>query len=89
MKAYRVDGVRDEHFSATLADAHKQAKYYVSCSCGWQDVRIEEVEVSTDKQALIAALNGYPVYKNTGRVWEFKSPKLGLVQLTLEQLEEA
>jgi hypothetical protein len=82
MRAYRVDGVRDTHFSATLADAHKQAKYYVSCSCGWQDVRIEEVEVQDDKAGVIAALNKEPVFKHTGRVWEFKSQRLGLEEVT-------
>jgi hypothetical protein len=84
MKAYRVDGVRDEHFAPTLKDAHDKAKYFVACACGWQDVRIEEVEVQADKEGVIAALNKEPLFKRTGRVWEFKSGRLGLEEVEAE-----
>jgi hypothetical protein len=82
MKVYRVDGVRDEYFAPTLKDAHNKAKYFVACACGWQDVRIEEVEVRDDKAGVIAALNRAPKFEHTGRVWEFKSQRLGLEETT-------
>lgn len=82
MKAYTIEGTH--LFVGTLVEAHAEAKRLVKEGDfrDWRDVRIAEVEVQVDKAGVIAALNLEPMIKHTGRVWEFKSQRLGLEETT-------
>lgn len=85
MRAYRVLGVEDTLYSGTLTGAHKQAKQFVTDGDDWRDIKVIEIDVRNDKDAFICALNGYPVSKDTGRVWGFKSARLGLEEVGGEE----
>lgn len=82
MKAYRI--MDTYQYEGTLAAAHKEAKRMVKEGDfkDWRDLRIAEIEVQTDKAGVLALLNECAAIEFTGRQWEFKSPKLGLVEST-------
>lgn len=82
MKAYRIE--ETFIYVGTLAEAHKEAKRLVREGDfrDWRDVKIAELEVATDKAGILALLNDKAVLDYTGKCWEFRSAKLGLMEST-------
>ena len=82
MRAYRTFNQHDEaEYAGTLAGARQLAqdtvKFYGK---DWRDTVIEEIEFATDKDSIIAILNGRTVFAEAKVVstYGFKSSRLGI-----------
>lgn len=60
MKLYRINLPEHIAYAGTKSEAHTIAKDIGKPL--WGDVTIEEIELRTDKDGVIGALNGMPVY---------------------------
>lgn len=68
MKIYRIENsVEQNHYEGTKGEAHKWVKEEIP-KHQWDDVRIVESEVATDKAGVIALMNNCPVFTD-GQAW--------------------
>lgn len=79
MRVYFVSDTVRHAYRGTLAEAHALAKSGEVGGVGFvRDwVRVEEVEVATDKAAILRLLNGEGGAETTLRAWEL-TPRGGL-----------
>ena len=68
MKAYQIVISDQLHYTGTKPEAQKWVKDNVH-KADWPEVVVHEVDVQTDKEGVIAALNSKAVITTTERAW--------------------
>ena len=91
MKAYWVTGLSNPdssgHYCGTLTEAHALGKEEQRHR--WPEVFIDEVELETDKAAILRMVNDEGKYQTMGnRIWTL-TPRGGLRELSPEEMADA